>query len=114
MAWFSRVLRVSCSINLNGNFWKNQAINFCLRSTFGLHGKGFLTTQMVIFQHYKLLFVFCVLFFFPLMWISGPEINPTGVQGAGTQKNNMEITWTVSSSLMLDSHPASYCYGHRC
>ncbi|XP_040508644.1 neurofascin isoform X19 [Gallus gallus] len=23
-----------------------------------------------------------------------PEINPTGVQGAGTQKNNMEITWT--------------------
>ncbi|XP_039558461.1 neurofascin isoform X10 [Passer montanus] len=22
-----------------------------------------------------------------------PEINPTGVQGAGTQKNNMEITW---------------------
>ncbi|NWQ82676.1 NFASC protein, partial [Columbina picui] len=25
---------------------------------------------------------------------SEPEINPTGVQGAGTQKNNMEITWT--------------------
>ncbi|XP_057243097.1 neurofascin, partial [Malurus melanocephalus] len=24
-----------------------------------------------------------------------PEINPTGVQGAGTQKNNMEITWTA-------------------
>ncbi|NWS76056.1 NFASC protein, partial [Crotophaga sulcirostris] len=23
-----------------------------------------------------------------------PEFNPTGVQGAGTQKNNMEITWT--------------------
>ncbi|XP_025908958.1 neurofascin isoform X4 [Nothoprocta perdicaria] len=23
-----------------------------------------------------------------------PEINPTGVQGAGTQRNNMEITWT--------------------
>ncbi|XP_039941850.1 neurofascin isoform X14 [Hirundo rustica] len=23
-----------------------------------------------------------------------PEVNPTGVQGAGTQKNNMEITWT--------------------
>ncbi|KAM6311081.1 neurofascin isoform 4-T4 [Podargus strigoides] len=23
-----------------------------------------------------------------------PEINPTGVQGVGTQKNNMEITWT--------------------
>ncbi|TRZ14324.1 hypothetical protein HGM15179_012765 [Zosterops borbonicus] len=23
-----------------------------------------------------------------------PEINPMGVQGAGTQKNNMEITWT--------------------
>ncbi|NXN97902.1 NFASC protein, partial [Rhinopomastus cyanomelas] len=23
-----------------------------------------------------------------------PEMNPTGVQGAGTQKNNMEITWT--------------------
>ncbi|XP_065259656.1 neurofascin isoform X6 [Emys orbicularis] len=25
---------------------------------------------------------------------ASPEINPTGVQGAGTQKNNMEITWT--------------------
>ncbi|RMB99237.1 hypothetical protein DUI87_23970 [Hirundo rustica rustica] len=24
-----------------------------------------------------------------------PEVNPTGVQGAGTQKNNMEITWTA-------------------
>ncbi|XP_025061328.1 neurofascin isoform X15 [Alligator sinensis] len=23
-----------------------------------------------------------------------PEINPTGIQGVGTQKNNMEITWT--------------------
>ncbi|KFW76680.1 Neurofascin, partial [Manacus vitellinus] len=26
--------------------------------------------------------------------LRSPEINPTGVQGAGTQKNNMEITWT--------------------
>ncbi|XP_037741124.1 neurofascin isoform X33 [Chelonia mydas] len=25
---------------------------------------------------------------------ASPEINPTGVRGAGTQKNNMEITWT--------------------
>ncbi|XP_044871356.1 neurofascin isoform X3 [Mauremys mutica] len=25
---------------------------------------------------------------------ASPEINPTGVQGAGTQKTNMEITWT--------------------
>uniref|UniRef100_A0A8C3SWT0 Neurofascin n=1 Tax=Chelydra serpentina TaxID=8475 RepID=A0A8C3SWT0_CHESE len=25
---------------------------------------------------------------------ASPEINPAGVQGAGTQKNNMEITWT--------------------
>uniref|UniRef100_K7GAV0 Neurofascin n=1 Tax=Pelodiscus sinensis TaxID=13735 RepID=K7GAV0_PELSI len=28
-----------------------------------------------------------------------PEINPTGVQGAGTQKNNMEITWTPTKPL---------------
>lgn len=58
MTWFSRVLRVSCSINLNGNFWKNQAINFCLGSTFDLHSKGVLTTQMVIFQYYTLQYFF--------------------------------------------------------
>lgn len=102
---FQECWKVSCSINLNGN-WKlleNQAINFCFGSSFDLHRQWVLTTEMVFFffffsQH------FIYLLFLP-MWISGPEINPTGVQGAGTQKNNMEITWTVSSSLTVHRNP---------
>ncbi|XP_019369508.1 PREDICTED: neurofascin isoform X20 [Gavialis gangeticus] len=30
-----------------------------------------------------------------------PEINPTGIQGVGTQKNNMEITWTPLNATQM-------------
>lgn len=36
-----------------------------------------------------------------MIYFSGPDENPTGVQGFGTEHNNLVISWKVISSIRL-------------